>query len=138
MDIKSRYSDQELERRRKHSCALLFSDWYQEQMDTDYWSNGQRCSGCDYWQSSEGKVGECSAAGILSGAERVKLIGINFISYTPEPGFPYTRHNFWCGKFKDGFDWSSLDDDYLHKIGAMQAGVLMPLPVPGNQPPETD
>lgn len=46
-------------------------------------------------------------------------MGVTFSSYIPEPGFPFTRMDDHCGLFKDDFDWSTLDDDYLRKIGAM-------------------
>lgn len=137
----SRYSSEELERRRRESIDAMrerdrarFDAWYQEQMDADYWRLGQRCSGCDHWESEGGGVGLCSVAPPVSGQQILKSLGIKWSTYTPAPGRPYTRAEYWCGKFQDEFDWSSLDPDYLHKIGAMKDGALLPLPQRGNQP----
>jgi len=120
----SKYSAEEIERRRVLSVAALrardreeFDAWYQEQCDREYWTRGQCCAGCDHWQSSAGNTGQCAAAGIVSGADVLASMGVTFSSYMPPPGFPYTASDHHCGLFKDDFDWRSLDDDYLHRIG---------------------
>lgn len=119
----------EIERRRQASVAenqrrdrAEFDAWYQEQCDRDYWTKGQCCAGCDFWQSEMGNLGVCSAAGIVPGDQVMASMGVQFCSYTPPPGLPLCRADFWCGKFKDEFDWSSLPDDYLKRIGALRNG----------------
>ena len=114
----------EVERRRKQSVAALkqreredFARWYQEKCDRDYWTRGPCCAGCDHWKSDMGNIGHCTAAGIVSGDQVMRSMGISFCSYTPPPGFPLTQGDFHCGLFKDEFDWSSLPAEYLRKIG---------------------
>lgn len=133
----SHLADQEIERRRAASIAEMkrreradFDKWYQEQCDRDYWAYGQRCSGCDFWQSDMGNLGFCSAAGIVSGDQVMASMGIHFCSYTPPPGLPLTKAEFWCGKFKDEFDWMSLGEDYLRRIGALDKVVRGRKPFP--------
>ena len=118
-------SAQEIERRRAASLDEMkrreraeFDVWYQEQCDRMYWQNGPCCAGCDHWQSDMGNLGHCTAAGIVSGDQVMRSMGISFCSYTPPPGFPLTKAEFHCGLFKDDFDWSSLPPEYLKKIGA--------------------
>ena len=132
----SRFSPDELERRRLASVAVMearerekFGIWYQEQCDRDYWRSGPRCSGCDYWQSDMGYSGYCTAAGLVSGEQVLRSVGIVSCSYTPAPGFPITNADFHCGLFRDDFDWSSLDRDYLERIGALKNGSLRPKPI---------
>lgn len=127
----SRMSDAEVERRRLASVAALremerdkFARWYQEQCDAHYWSNGQCCAGCDFWNSYAGWSGECLAAGLVPADEVFASIGIVSWTGPKQPGFPFTSGDFWCGKFVDEFDWSALPDDYLVKIGAKFGGVL--------------
>lgn len=137
----SRFSPAELERRRLASVAEMkvrdraaFDRWYQERCDRDYWKYGPRCSGCDHWQSDMGNSGHCTAAGIVSGEQVLRSAGIVSCSYMPPPGFPLTKADFHCGLFRDDFDWSSLDHEYLERIGAMKNGSLRPKPT---QPPHT-
>ena len=117
----------EIERRRAASQAVMakreraeFDAWYQEQCDRLYWQTGPCCAGCDHWRSEMGSLGHCTAAGIVSGDQVMASLGVSFCSYTPPPGFPLTRAEFHCGKFKDEFDWNSLPAEYLAKIGAEQ------------------
>lgn len=121
----SRFSSEELERRRKKSVQALRakerSEWgvrYQEICDTLYFKNGPCCAGCDHWISDMGLLGNCDANGIISGADVLKSLNITFSSYMPPPGFPFTRAEFRCGKFQDDFDWQTLPPEYLRKIGA--------------------
>lgn len=125
----------EIERRRMASVAVMnrmdrdeFDQWYQEKCDTEYWTKGQCCAGCDYWQSDMGNTGECTSNGLVSGDDVLASIGIVGWSGPKKPGFPYTHAEFWCGKFKDEFDWSTLDSGYLAKIGAAVGGKLLPKP----------
>lgn len=125
----------EVERRRQASIDVMaerdrkaFAEWYQAECDNLYWSRGQCCAGCDHWQSDMGMSGSCSAAGIVSGEEVLRSTGITFCSYTPPPGFPLTHGDFYCGKFKDDFDWSELEPEYLRQIGAMKDGKLREKP----------
>lgn len=128
---------EEIERRRLRSNTVMrerrreeFEAWYQEQCDRTYWRLGPCCAGCDHWQSAGGRTGECSAAGIMSGVNVLRSIGISFASYIPKPGFPFTREDHRCGLFRDNFDWSKLDSDYLTKIGATRNGELRKKPTP--------
>ncbi len=103
------------------SAARQRADWdieYQEICDRTYWEFGQCCAGCDHWRSDMGNVGECTAAAPVSGVEVMKSLGLTSCSYTPAPGHPCTRSTDKCGKFKDDFDWSTLDRNYLIRIGA--------------------
>ena len=125
----------EIERRRLASVATLkqrereeFDRWYQEQCDRDYWTRGQCCAGCDHWASDMGRIGECKAAGLVSGKEVMASLGIVSYSAPLPPGFPMTRDDFHCGLFQDNFDWSSLPDRYLERIGAIRNGKLKPKP----------
>ena len=133
----TRFTPEEIERRRLESVEALkgreraeFDRWYQERCDRDYWKYGQRCAGCDHWNSRMGRSGECTAAGLVSGAEVLASVGIRSCSWMPEPGFPITSDDFHCGKFRDDFDWSTLDPEYLERIGAMKFGKLKPKPKP--------
>lgn len=126
---------EEIERRRALSLVRLReierSEWeakYQEICDRLYWKHGKCCAGCDHWSSHAGLTGECTAAGIMSGAEVMRSMGFTFCSHMPEPGFPHTRGKHVCGMFKDDFDWSALSDDYLQSIGAMRGGKLRSKP----------
>jgi len=129
-------SDKEVERRRNESLEALerlgkerFERWYQARCDADYWRFGKRCSGCDYWVSEQGYLGQCQQAGKLSGLDVLKSCG--FEHYTgpiPAPDYPFTRAWGACVNFKDDFDWSSLPQEYLVEIGAVRNGVLRDKP----------
>lgn len=133
----------EIERRRLESAAAFsdmqreeFNRWYQAECDRLYWSHGQCCAGCDHWESEAGLIGQCKAAGIVPGEDVSRSLDIDFISYVPKPGLPFTRAAFHCGKFRDVFDWSTLDQAYLQAIGALRHNGLKPKPAhahPGDQ-----
>lgn len=125
----------EIIRRRRASVSALrdrdreeFARRYQEACDQEYWCHGQCCAGCDHWRSDAGWSGQCAAAGIMSGEDVMRSIGALWSSYTPSPGLPFTTGDFHCGKFRDDFDWSTLDSRYLCRIGAMENGALRPKP----------
>jgi len=131
----SQFSDEELERRRQRSIDAqramersAFERWHQELMDRYYWSHGPCCAGCDHWSSEGGYNGKCAAAGVMSGSDVLRSLGITFSTFIVEPGFPFTRHDFYCGKFRDDFDWASLPMEYLDAIGALSAGQIRPSP----------
>jgi hypothetical protein len=131
----SNFTAEEIERRRLASVSALealgreeFGRWYQEQCDRLYWTRGQCCAGCDHWRSDMGNTGRCAAAGIVSGADVLRSTGVTWSSYIPPPGLPYSQAIFHCGKFRDEFDWSSLDREYLSWIGALRHGQLKPKP----------
>ena len=127
---------EEIERRRLASVEVLkdlerdeFERWYQKRCDEDYWKFGQRCSGCDYWASSAGWIGECQKGGKLSGYDALASAGIICCSKSDlGPAYPLTRAWDYCAWFKDDFDWSVLDTSYLNEIGAMRNGVLRQKP----------
>lgn len=115
----------EVERRRKLSLEAMevlrreeFERAYQERLDSFYWKHGRCCAGCDHWSSMAGDIGQCHAAPIVSGTDVVRSLGMTFCSYNPAPDHPYTKRDHVCGTFKDEFDWSTLDADYLKRIGA--------------------
>lgn len=131
----SKLSIDEIERRRIASTEALkredraeFDRYYQEHCDRIYWTHGQCCAGCDHWQTEGGGTGLCGAAGIVSGEEVLRSMGMSFCSYIPPPGLPASKIDFHCGKFKDDFDWSTLDHEYLRTIGAFSNGELKPKP----------
>lgn len=135
----TRFSAEEVERRRLASVEAMaqiereaFARRYQERCDRTYWTRGQCCAGCDHWRSDAGNTGECAAAGIVSGLDVLRsIVGEGFCSIpTPPPGLPYTDAGFHCGKFSDEFDWSTLDLDYLRRIGAFANGALKTKPKP--------
>lgn len=68
------------------------------------------------------------AAGLVSADEVFASVGIVSWTGPKEPGFPITSGDFWCGKFRDSFDWSELPVDYLVRIGAVFGGVLQDKP----------
>lgn len=105
-----------------------FPRWYQEHCDRLYWSRGQCCAGCDHWRSDMGDLGECVAAGIMSGGDVMRSLGITWSSHPFDPGFPYTKASDHCGLFRDEFDWTQLDALYLRRIGAIVKGRLQPKP----------
>lgn len=136
----SNFSPEELERRRLASVQACkdmeradFEKWYQARCDSRYWTYGQRCSGCDYWASSEGDFGACQHAGIVSGQDVMMSLGLSFCSAPIQPGYPLTNDGHWCANFKDDFDWSSLPKEYLAEIGAMRDGVLREKPTHSDQ-----
>jgi hypothetical protein len=115
----------EVERRRLASVEALkdqeraeFQRWYQEECDRFYWRHGRCCAGCDHWASEGGWLGQCMSAPPVSGADVVRSLGIISCTYTPPPGQPFTRGDHVCGAFQDEFDWSTLGEDYLKRIGA--------------------
>jgi len=125
MVVWSKLSPKELERRRIASVQAVkarrqkeFDRHYQEHCDRLYWAHGPCCAGCDHWRSEAGETGECTAAGIASGADVLRSMGITFSSYLPAPGFPSSCATDHCGLFRDDFDWASLGDLYLRRIGA--------------------
>ena len=128
----SNITAEEVERRRLASVEVVkqrdredFNKWYQERCDSLYWSRGQCCAGCDHWQSEMGNTGQCQAGGILSGHDvMMSITGGGFSSYTPSPGYPYSTADHWCSLFKDDFDWSTLEPEYLRSVGAMKHGEL--------------
>lgn len=133
----SRFASEEIERRRKLSVAAMkeitereWADSYQETCDKLYWGFGPCCAGCDHWSSYAGLSGQCTAAPIMSGADVLRSIGISWSTYIPEPGHPYTEAMHRCGMFADTFDWSTLNADYLRRIGAMVGNELKPRPRP--------
>jgi len=105
-----------------------FPRWYQERCDRMYWMHGQCCAGCDHWQSDQGLTGQCIAAGIVSGGDVMRSMDIEWSTLRFKPSHPFTKAEDWCGKFSDEFDWSSLDELYLHRIGAMVRGKMQPKP----------
>lgn len=115
----------EVERRRLASLdALRVLDreaWerqYQKRCDEFFWRNGPCCAGCDHWSSEAGDIGECYSAAPVSGIDVLKSLDIDWCSYIPPPGQPYTRREYRCGEFQDTFDWPSLGEVYLKSIGA--------------------
>ena len=133
--IGSRLPPDEIERRRQMSIAEVKrrnnEEWerrHQERCDRLYWTRGQCCAGCDHYTTNGGRSGWCSGNGIVSGADVIKSMGMTFCSYIPGPGFPSTKELSWCGKFRDSFDWSTLDEPYLRRIGAMHYDKLKPKP----------
>lgn len=132
----TRFSDAEMERRRIASVEALrarereeFDRRYQEHCDTLYWSKGQCCAGCDFWNSDMGNSGECHHAGLVSGDQVLASMGAQFHTlHNPRPGYPLTKADQWCANFKDDFDWASLPSDYLERIGAKFGGVVQAKP----------
>lgn len=138
----SKLPPDELERRRRLSVDAMtareraeFDLWYQEKCDRLYWTKGRCCAGCDHWSSDSSLSGRCAAAGIMSGGDVLKSMGVTFSSHTPPPGFPYSEADFHCGKFSDDFDWTTLDDAYLTRIGAMRNGKLRSKPATASTDP---
>lgn len=128
-------SNDEMERRRAASVEAMkardraeFDRWYQEKCDKDYWTNGQCCAGCDHWNSEKGNIGGCMASGFVSGDQVLKSLGFVSSTFTPKPGYPQTEGAYHCSLFKDDFDWSTLPDDYLIRVGAIRNGRLREKP----------
>lgn len=126
---------EEVQRRHAISEArwreLQRTEWeqkYQFMCDKKYWSQGKCCAGCDHWVSEAAFLGNCTAAPIMSGADVMRSMGISFCSVPLEPGHPFTKADHVCGLFADTFDWSTLADDYLERIGAMKRGKLRDKP----------
>lgn len=129
MNFFTNLTPDEIERRRLASIKVMKErrreDWgsrYQERCDRFYWKHGRCCAGCDHWSSEAGDIGECMSAPPVSGADVIQSLGIDWSSYTPPPGQPFTRREHVCGAFRDDFDWSTLEPDYLKRIGAIPTG----------------
>lgn len=105
-----------------------FDEKYQAHCDQEYWTKGQSCFGCDFWDSDCGNTGHCRAAQIVSGDQVLLSMGVEWASIEVAPNHPVTKGEYWCGKFRDNFDWASLPTHYLRSIGAMDGNAL-------NQPP---
>lgn len=116
---------EEVERRRLLSIEGMKerdeAEWqrrYQEMCDKYYWAHGRCCAGCDHWASDAGWIGVCTSAPPVSGLDVLRSLGIEWSTYTPPPGQPFTEKSHVCGAFKDDFDWSTLELEYLKRIGA--------------------
>jgi hypothetical protein len=93
------------------------ADEMQELHDTFYWANGPCCAGCDFWRSINSLVGECTNSKIISGVERASMLGFEWTTGNFGSGHALTKRDYVCGKFKDGFDWSTLPVPYRIRIG---------------------
>lgn len=127
----SKFNNEELEQRRLTSVEGLknirrdeFQERYQEKCDSLYWNHGKCCAGCDHWLHGVGRFGQCDAAGIMSGKDVLHSLDMRSCTYEPAPDKPYSQDKYCCGKFEDGFDWSSLPNEYLRSIGALRGGKL--------------
>ena len=101
----SKFPPEEITRRRRASIEAMrdrereeFEARYQEHCDRTYWTRGQCCAGCDPWHSRGGDTGRCAGAGIVSGKDVMRWMGLQWSSHIPEPGFPFTgkREAFPC------------------------------------------
>jgi hypothetical protein len=50
------------------------------------------------------------------------MLGITGLSANPGAGHVMTLRDHCCGEFLDTFDWSSLGQDHLRRIGAKPSG----------------
>lgn len=139
----TKFTDAEIERRRKISVEeiqrrdrMQFDAWYQKRCDEIYWRGGKCCAGCDHWESDSSLHGICKASPILSGEDVMRSLGISWSSTKFSPGRPFTRATNHCGMFKDDFDWSTLDEDYLRQIGAMDGDSIKPKPITAHEEAE--
>lgn len=120
----SNLSAEELERRRNLSILAMdqirkdaFERMQQERLDTLYWANGPCCAGCDHWAYAGGKIGQCLKSPILSGNDVLRSMGWVGSTLQIAPDHPYTDQDHLCGLFEDKFDWTTLDETYLKRIG---------------------
>lgn len=90
----------------------------QEFHDRFYFKHGKCCAGCDWWRPISGAAGECAKSKIVSGRERMDMLGISWSSHRFKAGHAITARDYVCGNFKDEFDWSSLPLPYRKRIGA--------------------
>lgn len=89
----------------------------QEYHDRFYFRHGPCCAGCDWWRSISGLVGNCTKSKIVSGRERLGMLGIDRCSARIKAGHAITARDYICGNFKDEFDWTSLPLPYRKRIG---------------------
>lgn len=89
----------------------------QEILDRLYMQNGPRCAGCDWWHYYNSLAGECRKSAPVSGVQRVAMLGAYGSSLSPEAGHIMTLRDHHCGDFVDTFDWSTLPQSYLRRIG---------------------
>jgi hypothetical protein len=92
-------------------------DCVQRICDSFYVANGPCCAGCDWWDSINSQIGNCTRSAPVSGAERAAMLGMRAPAYAPGAGHVMTKREHVCGDFKDEFDWSSLSPLYLRRIG---------------------
>jgi hypothetical protein len=90
---------------------------WQENVDHFYFRHGPCCAGCDWWASLSPIVGNCTKSKIVSGRERMDMLGFDKCSLRIKAGHAITRRDYVCGKFKDEFDWSSLPLPYRKRVG---------------------
>jgi hypothetical protein len=93
------------------------ADDLQEWHDRFYTEHGPCCAGCDHWQSLNSTAGECRFSKLVSGTERLAMLGITYSSLKVGAGHVITPRDHVCAHFKDDFDWSTLTPWYLRKIG---------------------
>lgn len=92
-------------------------DQAQENADRFYWERGPCCAGCDYWRGLNSVAGECQRSRLIPGGERAAMLGIHGCSLSVGAGHALTPRDYWCGNFRDAFDWLSLPPAYLRIIG---------------------
>lgn len=100
----------------------------QEFLDRFYFQRGPCCAGCDWWQSINSLVGDCTRNAPVSGSDRWAVLGIHGSSAPADAGHVVTRRDHVCGDFKDEFDWPSLPPHYRRRIGDPAA------PKPASEP----
>ena len=89
-----------------------------EILDRFYTQNGPCCAGCDWWAYHNSLAGECRKSAPVSGVQRVSMLGIVYgTNYPLSAGHIMTMRDHHCGDFKDEFDWSTLPEHYLRRIG---------------------
>lgn len=92
-------------------------DERQELLDRFYHANGPCCAGCDWWRHFSSLTGECTRHAPRPEPE-VHSCMIFEGSSISSGGHPMTRREYYCGDFKDEFDWSSLPLPYRRSVGA--------------------
>lgn len=89
----------------------------QERIDRFYAERGPCCAGCDHWAHLNVLVGECQAGPPVGSADRMLGLRIEGCSIPIGAVRVLTLRDYFCGAFKDEFDWQSLPAAYLRRIG---------------------
>lgn len=93
------------------------ADPRQERLDAFYFKQGPCCAGCDWWSPVNSIAGECTRTVPVDGIQRFAMLGVTGSSLPPSAGHIMTLREHHCGEFKDEFDWTSLPEGYLRRIG---------------------
>ena len=75
-------------------------------MDRYYLAKGPCCAGCDFWRSETPRWGRCTRGAPIERGIVFDLGGDG--CHEMLLTYPRTVRSWWCGGFRDAFDWTLL------------------------------